>query len=219
MPRQTYSQFITGYFECETCGVVDRDDLRIQVGYRCPRCGAPGESALCYFTLPVAAICDLIGELYPLPDLDATPFPQVAPPIRDSHQLALLVFFCTLGEVLLQHFLERCMNGMAIPADIQTRLLADSLYPKQRIERLFPILAGAKWSDAVAAAGAHDGADFTPTVAFYIDATEKRNELLHRANVWVVPQNMARQCFEQTVPLLRLFVALHNTYLIKPVQA
>jgi hypothetical protein len=164
----------------------------------------------------VGAIADLIAELYPLPDLDIPVLiiPSSDPP--ESHRLAILVFFCTLGEILLQQFLERCMLRLNLPTQIQKRLLQDNLFPPQRIERLFPILTGASWKQAVSAASKHAETNFQSTVIFYKEASEGRNLLLHLGNKWAVPTDMARKCFDQIAPLIKLFVELHNTCLAKP---
>jgi len=170
-----------------------------------------------YFDMTVGAIADLVAEFYPLPPPDSPPSttPITDPP--ESHRLAILVFFCTLGEILLQHYLERCMLKLGLPVEIQERLLQDNLFPKQRIKRLFPILTGATWQVAVKTASKSANSEFENTVAFYLEATEKRNQLLHVGNKWLVPPDMAKQCFNQMDSLIGLFVELHNVYLAKPI--
>ncbi len=59
--------------------------------------------------------------------------------------------------------------------------------------------------------------DFKQTVDFYIESAEKRNKLLHLGNKWIMPPDMAKQCFDHMAPLIQLFIALHNTYLAKSV--
>ena len=209
MPRQTWSQFILGYYICEACRIIDRDTGRVEIGHPCSACGAPGKRALSYFALPIPTVADLIGELHPLPDLDDDPTKEM-PPIERSHQFALLVFFCTLGEVLLLHFLQHCMQRLSIPLSIQERLLNDNLYMKQRIERLFPPLTGLTWQEALSALKAESGQDYEPTASFFKEAADKRNQLLHLGNEWAVPPDMPERCFDETAPLIKLFVGLHN---------
>lgn len=177
-----------------------------------------GGGTLGYFMLSVSTTADLIGELHPLPDLNnIEPEAQVVV-TKESHDLALLVFFCTLGEILLQHFLQRCMANQNIPVKIQDRLLEDNLYVKQRIEKLFPMLTGDKWSQAIQKVTEDSHEDYGKTVEFYIEANSKRNQLLHLGNKWIVPSGFATECFDNTAPLVKLFVELHNEYLAKPVE-
>lgn len=218
MARQKFSEFIENYYLCKSCGIVDGDYERIQVGHECSRCGVPGDGALSYFMFSVSTTADLIGELHPLPDLySIEPEAQITD-IKESHDLALLVFFCTLGEILLQHFLQRCMANQKIPVKVQDRLLDDNRFVKQRIDKLFPMLTGDKWTKAIQKVIEKSGEDYSKTVKFYIEANEKRNQLLHLGNKWIVPSGFATECFDNTAPLVKLFVELHNEYLAMPVS-
>src|ERR1700690_2876089 len=194
MLRQSWTDFIHDYYYCQSCGLVDRDVDRMQVGHPCKRCGARSPAALSYFDMTIAAVADLIGDLYPL--LDPSSLAQTDQVVNhpESNRLGVLVFFCTLGEVLLEHFLQRCMVNMKIPRKLQQKLLNDNLFAKQRISQLFPILVNASWADAVKVASHNSGIDFQTTVKFYLEATEKRNLLLHLGNKWAVPPDMAKGC-------------------------
>ena len=190
----------------------------MQVNYPCPRCGSPSPGGLSYFALPIPTVGDLIGELNPLPELDS-PNPSAKLPIPDGHKFALLVFFCTLAEVLLQHFLQRHMDSLTIPLPVQRRLLSDNSGVKRRLDNLFPSIVGVKWKDAVKTVSANSGKDFSQTVAFAAEAAAKRNLLVHLGNQWAIPQAMTERCFNETSPLVRLFVELHNAFLARPVNA
>jgi hypothetical protein len=217
MPRQTWRDYFLHFYVCESCAVVDRDDERVRPGHPCKRCGSPSNMGVIYFDSTVGDIADLIAGFYPIPD------PELGQPISpviaipESHSLAILVFFCTLGEILLQHFLERCMINLQIPYKVQQRLLDDNLFARQRITRLFPILTGAKWSDAVKVVSDRSKTDLQSTINFYIEANEKRNQLLHVGNTWDVPPDMAKNCFDNIAPLVQLFIELHNEYITKPI--
>ena len=219
MSRQSWSDHILGFYICQSCEFIDRDSQRTQVGYPCPRCNVPSPGGLRYFALPIPTVGDLIGELHPLPELDA-PDPTVAIPIPESHQFALLVFFCTLAEVLLQHFIQRYMASLSIPRPIQDKLLADNKGTRRRIDTLFPALVGVKWKDAVSHVSARSGTDYSATMGFAAEAAEKRNLVLHLGNQWAMPPEMPERCFTETATLIRFFVELHNSYLARPpVQA
>jgi len=215
VPRQSWSDHVLGFHICQSCEFIDRDARRTQVGFPCPRCSVPSPGGLRYFALPIPTVADLIGELHPLPELDV-PDPAAALPIPESHQFALLVFFCTLAEVLLQHFLQRYMARLSIPHPIQDKLLKDNMGTRRRIESLFPALVGVKWKDAVTQVSASSGTDFSATIGFAAEAAEKRNLLLHLGNQWAIPPEMPERCFAEVAPLIRFFVELHNAFLARP---
>jgi len=217
MIRETWTHFIQGYYICQSCEVVDRDNNRSIVGYKCPRCSIPSPGGNIYYDITVGAIADLIAGFYPLPDLDSSSSTGPIPDPPESHRLAILVFFCTLGEVLLQQYLERGMIRLGLPLEIQNRLLQDNMFTTKRIQRLFPILTGVPWQEAVKTVSKRAKTDFKKTVDFYIEANGKRNLLLHLGNKWAVPSDMAKQCFDNIAPLIKLFVEFHNTYLVKPI--
>jgi len=216
MIRETWTDFLHGYYICQSCEIVDRDKDRTLVGHTCTRCGTPSSGGYTFFDLTVGIIADLIAELYPLPNPDSLPSigPFSDPPV--SHRLAILIFFCTLGEMLLQHLLEPCVFRSGLSPKIQKSLLQDILHPLDHIEQLFPILTGATWQQAVIAASKRAKSDFRPTVVFYNKASKGRNQLLHLGNKMAVSPKLAKQCFTHMAPLIKLFVELYNIYIVKP---
>ncbi len=215
MPRQTWFDALQMFRLCAACEFVYHDNMPTVSGYPCPRCGTPSMGSNPYFVTTIADIADLITEFYPLPDLDVHPIKSVPKPPH-SHALAILIFFCALGEILLQHFLERALAKLNIPSQVQERILEDNRYPKQRVERLFPVLCGVKWKNAIKTISKSATDDFQSTVSFYLDTIELRNKLLHLGNTWEPPIDIAKQCFDHIMPLVKLFIALHNEYLVQP---
>jgi hypothetical protein len=68
----------------------------------------------------------------------------------------------------------------------------------------------------VTAASKRVKSDFSPTVVYYYIALKKRNQLLHLGNKLAVSPKLAKQCSTHMAPLIKLFVELHNIYLVKP---
>jgi len=132
-------------------------------------------------------------------------------PARHDHRLAVVIFFCTLGEVLLEHFLREAMMALDLPSAVQDRLLADNLYAKQRLEKVFPTVTGTKWKAAMAQLAPAQQPLYSNTVEFYLDAVEARNRFLHDGNKWAIPEEMPEKCIRAISPLVSLFVALHNS--------
>jgi hypothetical protein len=216
MSRDTWTDFLLGYYICPSCEIVDRDKDRAIVDHPCSRCGNPSSGGIAYFDRTLCTIADFIAELYPMPDLDSPPSigPFSNPP--ESHRLAILIFFCTMGEMLLQQFLEPCIFRSGLSPKIQKSLLQDILHPLDHIKQLFPILTGATWQQAVTAASKHAKSDFRSTLVIHILASKKRNQLLHLGNKMAVSPKLAKQCFDHMAPLIKLFVVLHNIYIVKP---
>lgn len=208
---QRLSTLLADFIICESCGIVDRDQERSRVGYECSSCGIPSHGATYYFPISVSSLIDLMQEFYHSKKQEATPLSEAPAKQKESnHQLAVVIFFCTLGEVLLQHFLEQCMCKMGLPHEIQDRLLNDNLFVKQRVEKLFPTLTGVKWNETVAMLSERGELDYVETTEFYQRTSRARNEFLHRGNKWAIPQGMPEQCIRHIWPLVCLFVELHN---------
>jgi hypothetical protein len=172
--------------------------------------------ALIYFDPTIGTIADIIADYCPktISDLGLPIIPTQN--ITENNQLSIIVFYCTLGEILLQQFLERFMNFQMIPIKIQSRLLQDNLYAKQRIDNLFPALAGTSWKEVIRKLDKTPNKDHQSVVKFYLEVNEKRNQLLHLGNKWDIPSDMAHNCVENIAPLIQLFIDLHNVYIAKP---
>jgi hypothetical protein len=213
--HQSLSLLLADFFLCQSCGIVDGDENRIKVGSLCSRCGAPSPSAHHYFPLPALSLIDLMQEFYHTPP--PGPMNETFPP-EQNHKLAVVIFFCTLGEVLLQHFLEEGLYKLRIPYDVQSRLLEDHLFVKQRVDKVFPLVTGnKKWKASVKMLSKRGSMDYTETVAFYETAADKRNLFLHRGNKWAIADEMPEQCMQHIQPLLYLFVDLHNEFIARDV--
>ncbi len=215
---QRLSTLLADFMICGSCGIVDRDHERIRVGYECPRCGIPGDGASGYFPLSALSLIDLMQEFYHLKQGGAAANSVPVERNEGNHRLAVVIFFCALVEVLLQHFLEERMSKMGLPHEIQGRLLDDNLSVKQRVQRLFPTLTGVKWEKAVATLSERVDLDYSEAAKFYYQqASRARNKFLHGGNKWAIPQDMPEQCISHIWPLVCLFVALHNEYVAQPI--
>lgn len=217
--KQRLSAVLDDFTICKSCEIVDRDDNRIVVGYRCPRCGAIGDGARSYFPSSVRTLIDLMQEFYHLKqesDMDSDKGPSISN--GGNHQLAVVIFFCTLVEVLLHYFLERRMSKIGLSREIQERLLNDNIFIKQRVQKLFPAITSAKWKETVKMLSRRVELDYVEAVEFYEHAAEKRNLFLHRGNKWIIPKDMPEKCLRQIWPILNLFVSLHNNFVAKPLE-
>jgi hypothetical protein len=212
---QPLSTLLADFMICQSCHVVDRDQERMRVGYPCPHCGVSGNGARGYFSISVHSLIDLMQEFYHMKEeLDSHSDEMPVRQQRGNHRLAVVIFFCTLGEVLLAHFLEQLMSHTGLSRSIQERLLNDNIFVKQRVEKLFPALTGVRWKVAVKTLTKGKQLDYLKATEFYEEVVEKRNLFLHKGNKWAIPKDMPENCVRQIWPLVNLFVGLHNKYVV-----
>lgn len=216
---QKLSTLLSFFMICTSCKIVDSDINRTKVGYKCPRCGIAGDGGRGYFPGSVHSLIDLMQEFYHLKKQgfnEDSEMPHTQS--EGNHQLAVVILFCTLGEVLLQHFLETLMSSMGLSQKIQERLLNDNLTVKQRVQKLFPTLTGAKWNETVGKLSEKVELNYIETIGFYKHTRKKRDYFLHRGSKWVIPKDMPEKCLRQIWPIANLFVSLHNEFITQPLK-
>ena len=209
--KQRLTIHLANFIICDSCKIVDRDRNRLKEGYKCPNCGKGGTATL-YFNISVLSLIDLMQEFYSTDVI----FKEEAFNIGQREiniRLAVVIFFCSLTEVLLRHFLEQLMVKMGKSEKDRGRLLNDNLNMQQRVDKLFPTLTGDKWKKAIDEINKNVELDYAETSNFCVKAKDARNEFLHKGNKRAIPKNMPEECITQIWPLLSLFVSLHNKYI------
>ena len=208
---QRLSTILADFLICQACRIVNEIGIVVKwvTSAQTAKPQAKAGSVISLFS--IMSLIDLMQEFYHLNKSD-TSMPANPERVAKNHHLAVVIFFCTLGEVLLQDFLQECMTKQGLSRQIQSRLLDDHLFVKQRVDKLFPLLTGVSWNQAIRTLSNHGKIDFTKTVKLYQFVSNKRNMLLHRGNKWVIPSEMPEQCVREICPLISLFVALHNKY-------
>ena len=129
------------YFVCRTCGVVDHNFKRMKIGEKCSECGVPSTGGQLHYSISFKTLVQLMEEMMELKPARAIDGPGPG--------IAVVLFFCTLTENLLDKFLLDLMKALKIPPRVQKRLLEDHRFVTQRVQKLFPSLAGEKWKDAI----------------------------------------------------------------------
>jgi len=133
--------------------------------------------------------------------------------VRDNvHQLAVVIYFSTLGEVLLEHFLRELMWAFQIPTGVRERVLNDNLFSRERVEKVFPSLVNEKWNAVIKELSKNSKLDYEKTVKFYLQVVNARNQFLHRGSKWAISKSMPEECMEEIWSLMNLYVKLHNRY-------
>lgn len=213
---QLLSSLTCQWHICKACGIVDFGTERTRYGYPCPRCGVPGEGGRSYFYFHHLDLINLMQEFFHTPSSNGRDMDGKERTVRGQHRFAVIIFFCTLWETLLQHFLEECMDKKSLPNEIQERLLLDHQADSRRRDVLFPLLTGMKWNVAMKRFSVAYARDHAPVVAFFAQVAERRNKLLHRGSRFSVPKDMPGQCILHLRGCLQLFVDLHNAFVVEP---
>lgn len=198
---QRLSTLLSDFSICKSCQIVDR----IHNGTPCPACNIQSAVGRSYFRMSVHQMIDLMQEYY------HTESPQLFKK-SDSHKVAIVIFFCTLAEILMEWFLINLMNAKELSVEIQDRMLEDNKYLEQRTNKLFPSLTGDKWKDVVNKLSDEVELDYNATSEFYKVVNKARNVFVHRGSIYSIKSEMPQECIENIWPLINLFVSLHNHY-------
>lgn len=210
--KQRLSTVISSYWLCKACGFAS-DDMRVaRVGSSCSHCGSPSHGGVLFFPMGVHVMIDLMQEFYHLHPEDSL-IHDALTSNRQHHQLAIIVFYCSLGELLLEHFLSTLMETLNLPQRIQDRLLADVSIEKRLA--LFRLLTNCSFSDSVKQLDNPPSNDFQRVYLYYIEIRDKRNSFLHAGNPFVMETTMPEQCLIDAPILIMLFISLHNKYVVE----
>jgi hypothetical protein len=186
--------------------VIDRDRERSRAGHKCSTCGKEGDAARLAFPVKMHMLADMAQQSF-----HATSPVDITRNDR-AHSVATLLHFCTLREVLINHFLITHLRAKSIPTKLIERLLEDNKLAHQKFGQLFASVVGEKWDKAVLAASKHDDCDYRSASDLMKRASEARNRFLHDGNVWDIDRDFAEDCINGLGSIFGLFVALHNVY-------
>jgi hypothetical protein len=208
--NRNLSNIVGEYYVCTKCKVVDTFPRNIQ-GTRCPICAKQSDIGLSFFYLSVLMLIGLLQEAYrAIPKEDSHGSEQYEN--IQSHSASVLIFFCTIRELLLSQFITNMMAALKLPKAIQERLNADSDTHSDRLFKLFPSLTDSKWEDVLKNLPSQNNYDWLKLNQFLKEAAEARNSFLHEGDFFAVYKNIAKECVENLFPLMELFVELNNKY-------
>jgi hypothetical protein len=131
-----------------------------------------------------------------------------------NHSLAVIVFFCTLGEVLLGNFWTWHMTKKG-QSSRDTEKQLKNLSKSKLVKKLFPqVTGGVQWLKALGEISIDSGVDYLDLNGFYMRASVMRNDLLHGGRRRTDPEDMSKECIRRVKSMLDMFVALHNKYIV-----
>lgn len=129
----------------------------------------------------------------------------------DSRDIAVLIFYCTLREILLNELIWELMEAQSIPRRVADRLLGDNRTHATRLSKVFPSLTGTKWKDAVSSVDLGDRR-YIQVDEFTKNAAQWRNAFLHSGDKWEIDKHQITACLEMASDLITLHVSLHNKF-------
>ena len=209
---QDISTLICDFMICKLCGEVDREHSRMTANSLCPVCKKPAGVARLYYPINVHILVDLVQQAYH----SNAPVGPISGP--QTPVVGTILFFCTLREALLNHFLLEFLRAEHVKTSLIEKMLDDNKLASQKFTSLFSAVIGKSWGDAVSEASAYDANDYRPVSDLMKSAASIRNEFLHEGTGWSATREFATECVNSLPALFGLFVALHNIY-IRPLLA
>ncbi len=202
---------VANYFICEHCRVVDKNIYRTERDYLCPTCRKTSDTGQFFFDINILTLIELINEAFYTKPLKKSEFGNKK---INASSLAVLIFFCTLREALLESLIFNLIRMHDLPPNVRDRLCEDNRMYLAKKTKLFPSLAGIKsWNEAISKTKLKTGRDYKGIDAFLEKANKMRNEILHEGDKLAFRSHMKKACLENIPPLLELYVDFHNTFI------
>jgi hypothetical protein len=128
-----------------------------------------------------------------------------------SHKIANVIFYSTLGELLLNHFLDNYLKSFSLKSDIRQNLIDDVRSSKEKSDQLFRSFSGLKLSTVVKHIDAKYGVThWTEAFLNYIHVRRLRNDIVHAGAMWNLDNPQIDAITNEIPNLVKLFVELHN---------
>ena len=207
--NQHLSLLLSDHYVCEYCHFVDRDKGRSCSGHKCNVCGTPGERGKLYFPFNIHTLINLMQEAYH--STTAANTTNSYNTGRDSHNISIILFFCTLRESLLYNLVHELCISQKITENIFDRLFSDNKFHKQKQDKLFPSLTNTKWKDAIKDVDGEE-LDFKTLDDFIVSVVQSRNRFVHSGSKYGISEEMPENCIRNIGKLITLYVKLHNKY-------
>ena len=191
---------------CRTCSIVDQDGERPRAGHLCRACGKPGNGGRLHFSINIHVLVDHMQSAYRA----TSPSYESSGP--RGNDVGTVLYFCTLRESLVNHFLIDHLLAQRVAPPLISRLLDDNKHASQKFGALFSSVIGLKWKVAVGRASTAADVDFNPVSSLMERAAQARNEFLHQGTPWCIKAILSKDCGDSSARLVHLFAALHNEF-------
>ncbi|MHB8771973.1 MAG: hypothetical protein ACYC7J_13330 [Syntrophales bacterium] len=202
---------VAKYFICSHCRIVDSDIRRMERGHQCPTCRKTSDDGRFFFDLNILTLIDLIHEAFHTKSWKESEYDSKA---IGAASLSVLLFFCSLREVLLDNLIISLMAMHNLPSKVSDRLNEDNRTYSDKMTRLLPSLIGLKsWNEAIEQIKVRTGRDHKHIDAFMKEANKMRNEIIHEGDKLAFQPHMKKACLENIPQLINLYVDFQNTFI------
>lgn len=208
---QPLSSLVSDHLICKHCCIVDRDHNRMIAGYSCPTCGNTSDAGRLYFPINIQILVDLLQEAY---HSDQQFDKRIS--LHSGcghHDISVVIYFCTLREILLNKFIAELLNAQNIPDNISNQLLSDNKFYRQKQGKLFFSLTNMKWKDSISILDKGVELNYIELDEFINNIAEIRNSFVHEGNNWSISRDLATNCVNHIWPLIDFYVSLHNMFI------
>ena len=208
--NQPLSSLVSGQLVCQECHIVDQNHERMRAEYTCPTCGKSCGGGRLFFSINIHILVDLIQEAYhstSAENKNGRLYEGV-----ESHDISVIIYFCTLRETLLDKFITELLHAQEIPRGVCERLLSDNKFHMQKQDKLFRSLTDVKWKDAISNLSDNSKLNYCEIDDFVLSAVKARNSFIHEGSKWSIDRELSTSCMKNIWGLINLYVGLHNLY-------
>jgi hypothetical protein len=207
-----FARLAWSYKKCRKCSFVLKLPTINENNLKCPACEFEDSTPSPFFDLSLCMMIDLMHESYrtgiKLPE--TSPVFGVTP--KQAQNASVVIFFCTIRELLLERFLSSFIRWFALPVSLIKRVESDYDTHERRLNKLFPALTGQKWIEVISSLKSKE-TDFVALDLFLKRAATERNNLLHEGDHFGMDDTITKECIVNLFSLVDLFVALNNLYI------
>ncbi len=189
-----------GWYKCEKCNYIHMGHDMLTPGYKCENCNTPSRGGTAFFNYNINILIDLMQDLYNAEQINDD-FSL------EKKQISVIIFYTTIGEMLMDQLLSNLINKNCKNKNLQNKLINDSQSFNKKLE-LFKLLTVEKFDDSVKSFNNN----FLQIIEFYREVRDARNEFLHNGKSYLIEDEMPKQCLDNVMGLVILFVELNNKY-------
>ena len=208
-PPQKLGLVLADFSAWQFCYIVDKDQERSRVGYKCPVCKYPSPAGRSHFNISTYSLINLTQEAF---HSKSGLYEDREGSRTDAHNISVLLFFCALREVVLNHFVSKLCVAQGKSLEEHDKLLKNNKSYDRKRKKLLPSLVGCKWNELVGKVNNLVEFDCLELNDFLKNVSDKRNLFVHVGPGNLIDRALAEECIRHISPLLYFYVTLHNEY-------
>ncbi|PIZ73017.1 hypothetical protein COY07_02435 [Candidatus Peregrinibacteria bacterium CG_4_10_14_0_2_um_filter_43_11] len=189
--KQKWSTKCNCYLVCKKCKFI------ISQFEKCHKC--KHESNQSYFPSTINVVLNVLQKNYQNSN-------------SKEQEIAVIVFFCILAELLSKNLLVELMVNLKLPSNIQNKLLLDNKEFDKRRD-LFKTITNQSFEKVIE--GIDKENQYKNLLVLFRRIYKQRNKLIHSGTVYGFKDKDCKECVDQIPVLINMYVALHNNIIAK----